>query len=380
MSRRPRRGRRLLPALLLLAAAAPQRGQAQISPGPLSRAHVKLEGPTSCLECHQAGKGVAPARCLDCHTALSDRIRAGKGLHARADHQRCATCHMEHHGRDFELVFWGKEGRAKFDHAKTGFPLQGAHAAQPCQSCHRPGSLRDAAALQRGAANPQRTFLGLGTSCVSCHRDEHRGQLARQGCASCHGQTAWKPATGFDHGRTAFPLSGEHREVACASCHPRQEASQPGDPDAAFLKLTGLAHESCASCHRDPHAGRLGSQCQQCHTTAGWQAGARDRFDHGRTAFPLTGRHRQVACASCHRARGPGGEVVFGKMAHARCADCHRDVHDGRMGPQCQACHTTESWRGGAARAGLDHDRTRFPLRGEHRDVPCQSCHAPSTW
>ena len=33
--------------------------RAQISPGPLSRAHAKLEGSTRCLDCHDPGKGVA---------------------------------------------------------------------------------------------------------------------------------------------------------------------------------------------------------------------------------------------------------------------------------------------------------------------------------
>ena len=359
--------------LVLVAAAAP----AQISPGPLSWAHARLEGAARCLDCHQSGQGVAPARCLACHTALRQRIAAGKGLHARADHQRCETCHIEHHGRDFDLVFWGERGRAAFDHRKTGFALQGAHARAPCQSCHRPERIRDPAALRAGGANPQRTFLGLSTACSSCHRDEHRGQLANQGCVTCHDQTTWRPASGFDHARTAFPLTGAHREVACASCHPRKTAAQPGDPDGAFLQLRGIRHESCGSCHRDPHAGRFGAQCQQCHTTAGWREGARASFDHDRTGFPLTGAHRQVACASCHRTRGPTGEAVFGRMAHARCSDCHRDPHEGRMGPQCASCPTTASWRGGPARAGLDHDRTRFPLRGAHREVPCQSCHPP---
>ncbi len=357
--------------LFALAASA----QGQISPGPLSRAHANLEGATNCLKCHQSGKGVAAARCLTCHTALRDRIQAGKGLHARAEYRRCETCHIEHHGREFQLVFWGKQGRQSFDHRQTGFPLAGAHARQTCEACHQPARLRDPAALRAGGANPQRTFLGLGTGCVTCHRDEHRGQLAGRACVSCHTQQAWKPASQFDHQKTSFPLQGAHQQVACASCHPRQSAPQQGDADGAFLKLRGIAHQSCASCHRDPHAGRLGQQCQQCHTTADWRQGARERFDHDRTGFPLTGAHRQVACASCHRQRGPGGETVFGKMSHARCSDCHRDPHAGRMGPQCQACHSTAGWRGGAARAGLDHDRTRFPLRGAHRQVACQSCH-----
>ena len=103
---RPARARaRILPAVLALAAAAP--AGAQLSPGPLSRAHAELEGAAGCLECHAPRRGVVAEKCLECHRPLARRIAAGAGLHARPDHRRCETCHIEHHGRDFELIFWG---------------------------------------------------------------------------------------------------------------------------------------------------------------------------------------------------------------------------------------------------------------------------------
>ncbi|MFI5170036.1 MAG: hypothetical protein ACHQM7_06695, partial [Vicinamibacterales bacterium] len=52
---------------------------AQISPGPLSRAHAKLEGSTRCLDCHDPKEGVAESKCLACHESLQKRIAAGKG-------------------------------------------------------------------------------------------------------------------------------------------------------------------------------------------------------------------------------------------------------------------------------------------------------------
>lgn len=336
---------------------------AQLSPGPLSRAHARLEGSANCLKCHQPGKGATPERCLSCHTPLQKRIAAGKGLHARPEYRQCKTCHNEHHGRDFQLIHWGKQGSAGFDHRQTGFALAGAHAALACRACHQPRLIRNPRELQN--ANPSRTFLGLGTACLSCHKDEHRGQLGTASCLSCHDQKAWKPARGFDHGRTKFPLTGQHASVACASCHPAKT-----DAAGSFLQLKGIQHASCANCHhRDPHQGRFGANCQQCHSTAGWKSVDRSSFDHDRTGFPLTGRHRSLPCASCHR--GP----TFTKMAHQRCTDCHKDPHQGRFGATCQSCHTTAGWKTGTARSGFNHDKTRFPLRGEHRQVACQSCH-----
>lgn len=347
--------------LVLLLAAAPL--AAQLSPGKLSQPHAGLEGSANCLKCHQTGKGVAPARCLDCHTEIKSRIAAGRGLHARKDYQTCQTCHIEHHGREFQLVYWGKQGQAAFDHRQTGYPLEGAHAKQACRSCHQPKNIRNKQPLQARGKNLAKTFLGLERGCLSCHQDEHRGQFAPASCVSCHTMTSWRPPAKFDHARTSFPLTGLHQKVACASCHP-----QKGEPGKEFLVLKGLKHQKCSDCHKDPHQGRMGPTCQQCHSTAKtWKSGALAGFDHSRTGFPLTGRHREISCQSCHK-------TSFTKLAHQRCTDCHKDPHQGRMGPTCQQCHSTASWSAGA-RGKFDHSKTRFPLRGKHQQVACQQCH-----
>jgi hypothetical protein len=354
--------RRLLTAMALL---APALANAQISPGELSRFHQSLEGIRNCRLCHEAGKGVTPALCLTCHTALGQRIAAGQGLHARSEYGRCERCHVEHQGRGFDLVFWGERGSAAFDHAQTGFPLRGRHAAVGCRTCHEPNRVRDRASLARGGANLGRTFLGLGASCGGCHADPHAGRLGAD-CADCHAPEDWSrvEAGRFDHARTRFPLTGRHASVACTGCHARQAGGK--------LRFEGTAFQSCASCHRDPHAGRLGTACATCHVTAAWDRVASGRFDHDRTRFPLAGRHASVACASCHR----GGRLT---MAHARCTDCHADRHAGQLarradGGRCESCHTVDGFA--AVRFTVDdHAQTRYPLAGAHLAVPCDACH-----
>jgi hypothetical protein len=44
----------------------------------------------------------------------------------------------------------------------------------------------------------------------------------------------------------------------------------------------------------------------------------------------------------------------------------------------CSACHTVDGWKlsPAAGASGFDHDRTGFPLRGQHARTPCQACHA----
>jgi RNA polymerase sigma factor (sigma-70 family) len=55
------------------------------------------------------------------------------------------------------------------------------------------------------------------------------------------------------------------------------------------------------------------------------------------------------------------------------CIDCHQiqDVHAGRYGGKCVACHDQSRW----ATIRFDHDKTKFPLRAAHVKVKCDTCH-----
>lgn len=60
-------------------------------------------------------------------------------------------------------------------------------------------------------------------------------------------------------------------------------------------------------------------------------------FDHGKTNFPLTGKHKQVRCENCHT------RTLIDTPRD--CLSCHKrdDVHRGRR-PDCARCHTTNRW------------------------------------
>src|SRR5689334_18797029 len=97
-------------ALLWLVALGAVRAPAQISPGPLSKAHSFLDGATNCTSCHKV-RAQATLKCLECHTEIAARISAGRGLHARlvapgTASQTCAKCHSEHNGATFPLIRW----------------------------------------------------------------------------------------------------------------------------------------------------------------------------------------------------------------------------------------------------------------------------------
>ena len=328
----PSKSIRLLALLLALVPgiASAQLGRL-ISPGPLARAHANLEGADKCVRCHEQGKRVSPARCLACHDPIAQRIAKKKGVHRNAGGD-CVACHVEHAGRDAELRPFDPK---KFDHrAETGFALEGRHAMD-CSRCHK-----------------ARSYLGLSPACTSCHKDPHGGRLGSD-CARCHPVSAPFRQAGqqFDHSRTAFPLEGAHRDVACAKCH-------------AGGKYAGIAHASCVDCHRNPHKSKVGPDCRACHTPAAWKVA---KFDHARTRTPLAGRHRTVACARCHVRPATAVPLTL-----RPCAACHKDPHRGAFKQDCAACHDESGFKG----APFDHKgKTRFALEGKHRTLACTACH-----
>jgi hypothetical protein len=367
-------------ALFLL----PGMAAAQLSPGKLSSAHADLDGVTRCTSCHQLGSRDVTGKCLECHTEIQAMLTGGRGLHGRGQYDDCAVCHVEHQGEDFDLVHW-PDGQAAFDHAETGHVLEGRHAALECRRCHNARYLPDAEAVAAAGKRLDRTFLGLDNACAACHADIHRGQFP-QGCAECHDQDAFRPARGFDHQASTFPLTGRHVQADCAGCH-RTEPAPPPEPRrlaGALPASVAAAHAdslvryrpidtaTCASCHADPHTGTLGPDCASCHITDDWKRLTGQGFDHDRTRYPLRGRHRGLDCARCHgQARA--------RPAFAACADCHRDEH-GAMAAgrpallQCASCHTVDGFAPSTYTIAR-HQEGAFPLAGAHLATPCLMCH-----
>lgn len=355
--------------LLALAMGLP--AMAQISPGELSQAHADLDTNDQCLSCHSADRAVDPANCLDCHEILAERIEDKAGLHAREDHQDCRTCHIEHHSRGFELIYW-EGGPRSFDHEDAGYSLVGKHAELQCRDCHKAELVIPKERFLAAKKDLDRTFLGLGTACLDCHEDTHRGQLAQE-CLDCHNQDAWTPAPGFDHDETNYPLIGAHRNADCAECHPTQT-----DATGSFTQYSEIEAGSCTVCHDDQHEGRFGNRCQTCHSSTAWfPVLSTTSFDHDQTDFPLVGLHRDVECESCHTGRQtdpiPGFE---------RCVTCHEDEHLGQLahrddGGDCESCHSVERPFSPASYTANDHETSAFPLVGSHLAVACPACHRP---
>jgi hypothetical protein len=279
------------------------------------------------------------AKCADCHTGPVFKVKPATecyACHRKDDKHKeslgrdCGSCHTE---RDW------KE-KAKFDHDRTAFPLLGRHAEVRCDACHKSAVFKEA---------PK--------ACVACHRqdDRHAATLGED-CAACHVERDWKTTKGrFDHDRTRFALRNAHAssKVQCKDCH----------ADAKHFRSTPM---DCQSCHKkdDRHEGQQGPQCGSCHDDKSWKVA---RFDHGRTRFPLVGRHIATACKDCHT-------TPRFKDAARECNACHKkdDRHKLAFGVQCDSCHNARAW----SIWDFDHDRrSRFKLDGAHRTTACASCH-----
>ena len=330
--------RALLAGALVLSCAAGAR--AQISPGtaqPVPRRRWRARGTAAPATARRASR----ASCASPATPRWPRGSApGEGLHARAEYRvGCERCHVEHQGRGFELVFWGKEGRAAFDHAQTGFPLQGRHAALACGSCHtRPhpgprGAWRAAASTSRARswASRPRALVPRGSAPVAASGPTARLPRGR-------GLVRIEPGR-FDHDKTRVPADRRARDVACAGCH----APRPGGRDAfQGHAVPDLRDLPPGSARRPP-----GAACATCHSTAGLDRIQPGQFDHDRTGFPLRGQHAEVsAIPAIARAAREAAE-------HARCTDCHGTgtPASSRRGRTAGAASRATTWTASSPRA-----------------------------
>lgn len=215
---------------------------------------------------------------------------------------------------------------------------------------------------------------GQADKCLACHdhadvasdikeKKGLHGRLQRQGkvlCETCHTEHKGRDTDisglspqGFDHSQTDFVLRDSHLGTECRLCH------ESG-------KKRRAAPSDCYSCHKtqDVHKGKLGEKCADCHTEKKWST---TKFDHDKTEFPLKGRHQETACLLCHE----GNRY---KDTPKQCIDCHRfnDVHKGAYKEKCETCHVPDKWQ----QIDFDHNKnTKFPLRGNHRETQCSSCH-----
>jgi hypothetical protein len=345
---------------LVIAGYAYAQGGLMYNPGPLNAqtdgdvyggvtSHAETGG--NCKACHTAPWESAKMadRCADCHGEIAIQMKDVASMHGSMLNENpnlgCRHCHPEHRGADSKLT---ELGDAVFPHEVVGFFLTGhqftaGQEAFVCSDCHGDDISR----------------FDVET-CDTCHRQMDLGYMTAHtlsfgsACLDCHDGVD-SLATNFNHNKFSFKLIGEHVGLPCVQCH----------TDARGLGDFEVTLQDCYSCHRkdEPHDGRFGVSCADCHTEDGWTPAT---FDHNLSVFKLEGEHQEVACESCHQTGTFAGTPMD-------CYSCHQqdDEHDGQYGTDCAACHNPSDWED----ADFDHALSNFPLTGRHVGLTCEQCH-----
>lgn len=410
----------------------------QLSPGKLTESHSHIEGLKNCTQCHSIGNKIPDQKCLSCHVEIESLITNKRGLHSSSEFlsKECIDCHGEHHGRKFDMVrfqednfdhnltgytlegqhaiidcrschkseninnpelksrsntFLGLEkeciqchqdvhqGTLKkdcknchdfnsfspasfFDHNETNFKLTGAHSNVDCGSCHREEIRNNL---------PFQVFAGISyNACTDCHENPHIFTL-NTSCTNCHIDSDFEIFTGqknFNHNLTGFILEGAHKDVNCFECHEKTTTSD------LFLDKRNIRNTDCVSCHEDPHDGKFGVTCIDCHNvTSFYDLKNIETFNHDLTNFPLQGLHQTVDCKSCH------ANNFSQDLEYNNCYDCHNDYHRGEFSApvqrDCNECHSIEHKFSFTSFGIEEHNDAPFILTGGHIATPCFECH-----
>lgn len=329
---------------------------------PLIGEHTKVK----CAECHQGSDQKINLKWPNFkskdHFSVK-MINKTKFLFPEIKQQKCLTCHADYHkgqlSKNCQECHSEKGWKPQnFDHNKQSqFKLNGSHDKVDCVKCHLPTK-------EIVTYKNQRRFVlkykPLNSKCIDCHSDFHKGQLSKN-CQECHTEKVWKPTTFVHDLQSTYKLKGKHADVECSKCHlPTKETVSYKNKNFYMTRYKPLT-TACVDCHKDPHKGQFGRQCQECHIEKNWKL-TKDFHKN----FTLTGIHYSLDCAECHS----DGRKLSGLSQ--QCLTCHQkdDIHNGML-PNCKECHTQHFWEASQFR----HSLTKFPLRGAHRTLECAECH-----
>lgn len=308
----------------------------------------------------------ATVACKNCHGPWGNQKAQFKNL----EFQKCTDCHEDAHEGQFPIQKKSTDGKSvvtcdrchtmenftsiKYsvqDHAQTDYPLEGAHAAIPCKSCHIedknldkkiPSSVLKKLQAQGRSSTfsfAQFKFTGDLNQCEACHEDVHQKQFKNKKCATCHTYVSFMKIK-FQHNQDSrYALKGKHQEVPCFKCH----KTIPGE-NGKTVEIYKPIDTKCSTCHVDIHVGQMKKKngelqaCEWCHTEIDWKVVL---FDHNNKRFSdylLEGKHKDVACNKCHyQAKvSENLSVTVYKPLSRNCFGCHADFHKGEFGDLIQ--------------------------------------------
>ncbi len=361
-----------------------------------------LNAGTACVSCHQdPHKGALGTTCAECHTTATPFADARKqfdhakarfaltGAHRTVDCAKChvnkvyrglkfgscADCHREPHrqafGPDCTTCHTTETWKTRtFDHARTAFPLKGAHATAACTACHvKPADTGPppGEGVPRLPHRCSRRTVQAGLRLLPYPGDVQEGAVRPR-----HGDSV--PAHRAPHRARLLPAATRARP-------PPARRGRRAQGSTIAVKFSGLS-AACASCHDDVHRGAAGQACDSCHTTTDFR-GLKPYTHAAPLAAFFSGRHAAAACRECHgREAGAPPPPATAKVTSwtfkglgTACARCHSDPHNQELGNACERCHAVDEI--GFAAGKFSHGTTAFQLTGRHAALRCSQCHAP---
>jgi hypothetical protein len=332
-----------------------------------------------CDDCHHGSYTNMSQACSSCHTTSTpgyNNTGPGNPVHNATyfPTSQCTTCHAS--AASSHTTWQG----GVYTHSQM--QLTNAHSGRACEDCHKGN------------------YSSVAYNCYGCHQNSSPGYAnatnpphspvnfptTNAGCTGCHNTVAFSPST-FNHGSTAFPLTGAHLAQACTACH-----------NAATWNTLGTGN-NCYGCHSADYASTSNlagvpphdpvnfpqAGCV-CHNTTSWLGAT--AFDHASVGFSMTGSHSLAArqCSDCHS--------IIGYTAGATDKDCytchatsytsngvvkHTTPNFPTTTAQCITCHAAANtnhvtWNNGvfSNHAGVT---TNFALTGNHAGFQCSDCH-----
>lgn len=316
--------------------------------GDVSRGHAYIEG--DCGKCHSGFfRGVRNADCMECHHDV--------GRHAppeiemkELDDRVCASCHLEHRGRDIDLADLG-----------SGF----------CSECHADITKRLATTELRNASDFGTEHPPFNLSVVTDPLDppasvERTPELVEEsGLIFNHLHHVGRAVSGRDELK---------QYLKCGACH---------QPDAGGLYMQPIEFEKhCQDCHRldfDPAV-------PADFTPHGDPVAVRTRIRGFYSAQVLAGDVRDPEAPPRLRLRRPGATLdadeaeLSRRWVESKLAAAERRFYD-RPGT-CATCHTLQPGAasdGGMGIAPVQIQTTWVPgsafSHASHSPFPCVKCH-----
>ena len=223
-------------------------------------------------------------------------------------------------------------------------------------------------------------------ACGLCHSEHHGASFAMVNRQSFALAGVADPDR-FDHAQVGVRIDGAHLELDCTACHTNAAVTLLPEGQKRYLGLD----RDCASCHEDPHEGRMQPACAACH---GQQDFTALRSEGHERFLPLVGGHAGQDCRSCHAQDSQHALEAMGprRSVEARdCIDCHESPHaegwmrgvaraaGGAVGGSCDACHLAEHTEFASEELEVtpeQHAAGGFALDAPHDGVACAECHA----